>query len=237
MRPQIICHMLSSIDGRLDTDYYSLPHDDKDINEVMNSYFTISDNYQADAILIGRKTVQKHSFQETYQHTGSTTNDFEPFIGLRDSSRLTIVVDPMGKILYTDNQMDGENIVTILGKGVSHDYTVALRAMGISYVFAGEDGNDIVSAMETLYEAFGMKKILLEGGGIINGAFLEAQLIDEMSLMIYPGIDGQSKRPSIFEYLGEINKPANGQTLEFVSTEVLNDGIVYVNYKFHHNKQ
>ena len=230
--------MLSSIDGRLDTDYYTLPYDGKDINTVMDSYFTISNNFEADAILIGRKTVQQHYFKETYQHTGAIVEDYQPFIGKRDSQRLTIIVDPQGKILYTDNQADGENIVAVLGTGVSKEYLTSLQAMGISYLFAGEDGRDMVSAMNTLGEVFGMKKILLEGGGIINGAFLEAQLIDEMSLMIYPGIDGQSQRASIFEYLGKYNTiPAEGQSLQFVSCEVVNDGIVWLRYKLHRSNK
>jgi riboflavin biosynthesis pyrimidine reductase len=37
--------------------------------------------------------------------------------------------------------------------------------------------------MDTLGEAFAVKTILLEGGGMINGAFLKARLIDEISLL------------------------------------------------------
>jgi 5-amino-6-(5-phosphoribosylamino)uracil reductase len=31
--------------------------------------------------------------------------------------------------------------------------------------------------------------LLLEGGGHINGAFLQADLVDEVSLLLVPGID------------------------------------------------
>lgn len=230
--------MVSSVDGRLDTDFYSLPFDGKDPDKVMDSYFTISNDYQADAILIGRKTVQQHYFTQTYQHTGSSAKSHETFIGNRDSKRLTIIIDPQGKILYTDNQADGENIVAILGEKVSEGYLAFLREKGISYLFAGEDGRNIVGAMEILGKDFGMKTVILEGGGIINGTFLKAGLIDELSLMIYPGIDGLSGRASIFEYLGENGElPAAGQSLEFISSEVLNDGIVRLQYKFHRKQR
>lgn len=230
--------MVSSVDGRLDTDYYTKPFDGKDIDTVMDSYFTISNDYRADAIMIGRKTVQQHYFTETYQHTGSPAKNYETFIGNRDSNRLTIIIDPQGKIRYTDNQVEGENMIAVLSEKVSGNYLTFLQEKGISYLFAGEDGKDIVKAMDTLGKEFGMKTILLEGGGIINGAFLKAGLIDELSLMIYPGIDGLSGRAAIFEYFGkEGEMPAAGQSLEFISSEVLNDGIVRLQYKFHHNQE
>lgn len=229
--------MVSSVDGRLDTDFYTRPFDGKDLDKVMDSYFAISNDYQADAILIGRKTVQQHYFTETYQHTGSQAKNHEIFIGNRDSKRLTIVIDPQGKIFYTNNQVEGENIITILSEKVSEDYLTFLREKGISYLFAGEDGRNVVEAMDTLGRDFGMKTVLLEGGGIINGSFLKAALVDELSLMIYPGIDGLSGRAAIFEYLGkEGEMPAKGQALEFVSSEVLDDGIVRIQYKFHRNQ-
>ena len=106
--------------------------------------------------------------------------------------------------------------------------------MGISYVFAGKDGNDMAKAMDALGSEFGMRKVLLEGGGILNGTFLKGGLIDELSLMVYPGIDGLAGKPSIFEYLGKGGDlPAKGQSLELLSVEKLDDGVVWLRYKFH----
>lgn len=77
--------------------------------------------------------------------------------------------------------------------------------------------------------AFGVRSISLQGGGIINGTFLAAGLVDELSLVIYPGIDGLSGVPSIFEYLGKPGmKPAAGQTLELKSAERLEKGVVWL---------
>jgi 2,5-diamino-6-(ribosylamino)-4(3H)-pyrimidinone 5'-phosphate reductase len=41
--------------------------------------------------------------------------------------------------------------------------------------------------------------LLLEGGGHINGFFLQADLVDEVSLLLVPGIDGRSDIPSVFD--------------------------------------
>ena len=76
--------------------------------------------------------------------------------------------------------------------------------------------------------------ISLQGGGIINGGMLAAELITELSLVIYPGIDGQASDLSIFEYLGATDeRPADGQSLELLSSETAGNGIVRVRYRFH----
>ena len=90
-------------------------------------------------------------------------------------------------------------------------------------------------AMEIIHERFRINKISLQGGGIIDGAMLAAGLLDELSLVIYPGIDGlTTTSPSIFEYLGaSVERPANGQTLELLSSETRSHGFVWLRYKFH----
>lgn len=65
---------------------------------------------------------------------------------------------------------------------------------------------------------------------------LAASLIDELSLVIYPGIDGLTTAPSIFEYLGASDeRPASGQSLELLSSKTLDNGIVWLRYRFHRN--
>lgn len=63
---------------------------------------------------------------------------------------------------------------------------------------------------------------------------LAAELITELSLVIYPGIDGQASEPSIFEYLGATDeRPAAGQSLELLSSETTGNSIVWLRYRFH----
>src|SRR5271165_5148135 len=54
---------------------------------------------------------------------------------------------------------------------------------------SGKSSIDLTDAVNQLGEHFGIRTLLLEGGGHINGAFLEADLIDEVSLLVVPGID------------------------------------------------
>jgi 5-amino-6-(5-phosphoribosylamino)uracil reductase len=86
--------------------------------------------------------------------------------------------------------------------------------------------------MDALGDSFGIRRILLEGGGRINGAFLKAGLIDEVSLLVAPAIDGLAGIPSIFEYVGGAEEqPAAGRSLRHVATETLEGGMVWLRYR------
>jgi riboflavin biosynthesis pyrimidine reductase len=74
-----------------------------------------------------------------------------------------------------------------------------LRERGISYIVSGRAAVDLAEAVGLLGEHFGIQTLLLEGGGHINGAFLEAGLIDELSLLLVPGADGRHDVPAVFE--------------------------------------
>lgn len=92
----------------------------------------------------------------------------------------------------------------------------------------------MAKAMDVLGSDFGFTHLRLEGGGTINGTFLKAGLQDDLSLLIYPGIDGLSGVSSIFEYHGKADElPAAGQALELKLVETLQDGMVWMQYKFH----
>src|SRR5437764_14951759 len=74
-----------------------------------------------------------------------------------------------------------------------------LRDLSISYIVSGDTVVDLVQAVNLLGEHFGIRRFLLEGGGHINGAFLEPGLVDEVSVLITPGIDGRHDIPAVFD--------------------------------------
>ena len=143
-------HMMSSVDGRLDCDRYTESISGKSFEDVSKSYFDISLQFKAQAIMIGRKTVQKHYFPQTFTSPATTPlTTFETYFGHLLSNRFTIIVDPKGKIFYEDDKADGENIIAILSEQVSQEYLEHLQQMNISYLFAGKNGDDMKLALET----------------------------------------------------------------------------------------
>ncbi len=86
--------------------------------------------------------------------------------------------------------------------------------------------------MAQLASIFGTKKLLLEGGGNINGAFLKHRLIDEFSTLIHPAVDGVAGTQSIVDYTGpEGDRPGAGQSLRLTHCETLEGGMVWLRHK------
>ena len=106
------------------------------------------------------------------------------------------------------------------------------RSDRVSYIFAGERELDLGLALEILNRELGIERLLLEGGGGSNGAFLRAGLIDEISLAICPAVDGAKGAPSIFDSSDrDAGVPAPLISMTLMSTEVLEGGAVWLRYR------
>jgi riboflavin biosynthesis pyrimidine reductase len=53
-------------------------------------------------------------------------------------------------------------------------------------------------AMVKLYQLFDIKKIAICGGGLVNFSFLQAGMVDELSLLLAPVTDGSSGSAAVF---------------------------------------
>ena len=93
----------------------------------------------------------------------------------------------------------GDPIVTVLTEQVSDAHLDGLRKDGVSYIFAGTQELDLAVALETLNRELGIKRLEVNGGGVTNGAFLRAGLVNEISLAIFPAVDGAKGAPSVFD--------------------------------------
>ena len=227
--------MMSSVDGRLINERWTQPFDGKPQSSLVAEYAKAGRTLGSDAWMFGLKTARAFLPYKFVAKKRTVNMERTPFHANRSSERLFIVSDPEGTIYYNQSKVRGDDILTILGSSVPDDYLLHLQTTGISYIFAGEDGFDMPHALETLGSGFGISAISLQGGGIINGAFLKAGLIDEISIAIYPGIDGLAGVPSIFECTGVSDElPANGQSLELKSVNQLADGVVWLRYSVHH---
>lgn len=237
MYPRIICHIMSSVDGRLLPERWTQPFDGTPTGELMGAYAAIGRKLDTDAWMFGKQTLVEGFFPKKFHATDTTPAQHpEPFVDRRQSSRLFIVADPEADILYESATVRGDDIAVILPETAPAVYLEWLRRHSISYLFAGRDGLNLAAAMQTLGDVFGVKAVSLQGGGIIDGAFLQAGLLAELSLVVYPGIDGAASSPSIFEYIGNEARPAQGQSLELLSAETMPHGVVWLRYKFHKSR-
>ncbi len=224
---------MSSVDGRLLPGRWSAPFDGTNPSELFEEYASIGKCLDTDAWMFGKATTSEafpYKFTPKREPIGESG---KVFVSDLTSSRIFITIDPDADILFTSCRLRGDNILTILGKNATADYLEALEDNGVSYLVV-DDVHNLRDALTLVNHYFNVKSISLQGGGIIDGAMLAQGLINELSLVIYPGIDGLACAPSIFEYPGHPEeRPAEGQTLELLSVERKSHGIVWLRYKFH----
>jgi riboflavin biosynthesis pyrimidine reductase len=149
MKPYVICHMLSSIDGKIDGGVL-----DAVVGE--DEYDATGARLEGDAWICGRTTMQQHFAEDA------------PFVSASNTPA------------------------------------------------AGESSIDLAQAVNKLGEHFGIRTLLLEGGGHINGAFLQADLVDEVSLLLAPGIDGRHDIPAVFDGVNPLRSTAVPLKLKLV---------------------
>ncbi len=202
MRPRVICHMLSSVDGRIDG---------AALNEVVTDgdYEAIGAQLNGDAWICGRVTMQQHFADEApFVSTSKKAAGPQPVHVARRAESYAISVDTHGKLRWSGSDLDGDHLICIVSELVPEDYLGMLREKGISYIVSGKKSVDLRQAVNLLGDQFGIRTLLLEGGGHINGGFLEAGLIDEVSLIIVPGIDGRHDIPTVFDGISSGQKRA-----------------------------
>jgi diaminohydroxyphosphoribosylaminopyrimidine deaminase/5-amino-6-(5-phosphoribosylamino)uracil reductase len=107
--------------------------------------------------------------------------------------------------------------------------TLQLNALGVEVIKCG-DGPlvNLRQAMVLLGERE-ISSILLEGGGRLNGAMLEQQLIDKIIIFIAPKLIGGNNSPSNFTFPGFDNM-ADAIELDPVSSEVMGNNICITGY-------
>lgn len=201
-RPYVICHMGPSVDGRIVVENWV--DAGKVSSKLLPEYERTAKTHRADAWMIGRVSMEPYAGTSKVpkRPKGSAAIPRTDFVAPHDARTYVVALDPSGKLGWASSDVDGEHVVTVLTEGVSDDYLAFLRAKGVSYVFGGKREIDLRRVLEKLTSLFDIRKLLLEGGGKINGSFLAADLIDELSLLVIPVADGAVGTPSLFDVVG-----------------------------------
>lgn len=224
MKPHVICLMHSSLDGRTHPSRWRPKGNGGDWFE------TIHDELGGDAWVIGRVTGSEFAKGKSYPATTEKLSR-ENWFARRDAETYGVVLDAHGKIGWGRSDIGGDPIVVVLTESVPDSHLAGLRGEGVSYIFAGQTEIDLALTLDILSRELGVKRLLVEGGGVANGAFLRAGLIDEFHLILSPAIDGARGAPFAFDSTAEDadkRAPLAAMTLE--STRDLGGGVLLLRY-------
>lgn len=224
--------MVCSIDGRI-TASRQRPKG----NTVPNLFEILHDRLVAEtpgagSWLCGRVTAQEFARGKgkVYPPTAETFPR-ENWFTQREAKAWGIFLDAHGKACWERSDCGGDPILVILTEEVPDSHLAGLRGDRVSYIFAGKKEIDLAAALETLNRELGIEHLLLEGGGGANGALLRAGLVDEISLVINPVVDGATGAPSVFNSGDKDLGPALIEKMVLASHEVLAGGAVWLRYR------
>lgn len=84
-------------------------------------------------------------------------------------------------------------VVEVLARDIDPRFPAYLEKRGIAYVFAGDKDIDPELFLEKVLTLGGVDSFYLCGGAEINAAFIRAGVVDQLSLVVCPGIQGGRK--------------------------------------------
>jgi riboflavin biosynthesis pyrimidine reductase len=215
--------MAPSVDGRIVTTRWKVPP------TLYSEYERTAHSFRASAWMIGRISMEPYAGKakvprrKTAQPIPRTD-----FIARRDAESYAVALDPSGKLTWRSSSIDEEHVISVLTERVPDDYLAFLRTKGVSYLFAGKKEVDLDKALQKLRREFGIQRLLLEGGGKINGAFLAAGLIDELSVLLVPLADGGIGIPSLFD---APEGRGHARPLKLISVEKRPGDLLWLRYR------
>lgn len=155
-RPYIICHMVTSIDGKVTGDFLYRP----ECEATTESYYDMNREYKhngGSGFICGRITMEQ-SFTGGWYPDLSKYEPVKPdpvpmnfwFDEEEMSGFYAIAFDPRGKLGWesafiedSDPGYDKAQIIEVLTEQADERYLAYLQEMGIPYLFAGKDEIDV----------------------------------------------------------------------------------------------
>lgn len=140
------------------------------------------------------------------------------------------VVDGRGRVRWSIKSQGEYDVLVLVARSTPWPYLAYLRGEGISYLVAGEERVDLAVALRRMHDSLGVRTVVSNAGGGLNGALLRAGLVDAVDLLVAPAIVGGLGTPSIFDGppLAGNEGPAR---LRLISAEAQPDGLLRLRYE------
>lgn len=222
-KPWIACHMMMSVDGRIDCAMTSKLRG-------VNEYYATLDALDAPTRVSGRVTAELEMSEGRWSVPAGSSADpcGEPgFHKAVDAPAYEVVFDTRGTQAWREGSEYARPLLIVLSEQAPRAYLCYLDDLGISWIVRGKKSIDVAAAADVLAREFGVDRMAVVGGGNINAAFLDAGLLDEVSVLIGPGIDARGGMASTFDGLPMDREPFQ---LALKSVQSYGDGAVWIRY-------
>ncbi|MGM0168837.1 hypothetical protein IGI39_004592 [Enterococcus sp. AZ135] len=221
-KPFIVCHMMTSIDGRIDCTMTGKLNGVEDYSNTLKALETPT-------TVSGRVTAELEiALPGKFEVKNFKAKGEEAFSKKIAKNGYEVIVDTHGVLLWPDASEMEKPYLIITSEQVSTEYLAYLDSKNISWIVCGEERINLKRAVEILSEEFHVQRMAVVGGPAINTAFLEADLLDEISLLIGAGIDGRVGFPTVFDGLPVEHKVIDLELKDVIKYE---SGAVLLSYQ------
>jgi 2,5-diamino-6-(ribosylamino)-4(3H)-pyrimidinone 5'-phosphate reductase len=222
-RPYVIINVAMTADGKTDTferggARISSSEDWERVDHLRT---------ESDAVMVGGKTLVDEDPRLTIKNPDRKAKRISR--GL-DENPIKVGVISEAKIPMDSRFInDGPAFVMIFtSKRTPTEEIKALRDQGVQVYVIGETRVDLTGMLDIL-SGIGISRLLVEGGGTLNSALIQAKLVDEIQIYLAPMIFGGSEAPTLADGFGLTREKAIHLITK--SIEPLDDGGVIIQYR------
>lgn len=202
VRPYVVLHVAVSLDG-------STAGFDADVGR----FYELAATWHEDVTLAGADTILA---QEEALGTAELP-------GPSPGGPTLAVVDGRGRVRAWQALLDAgywSRVVAV------HSAGTPARDHGFPEIVAGGDRVDLTAMLQSLRERYGAGVVRVDSGGALNGALLDAGVVDEVSLLVHPVLAAAGARRA---WHG--GGPAAGRAMTLVAAETLPGGLVWLRHR------
>ena len=223
----MICHMCTTIDGRILVDRWPRLPGRKDAASLFES---TAESFGIGAWLVGTTTMREFAGREVKLPRARGRIERTDHVADRRARSFAIGADAKGVLRFQRPEVDGDHVVLLLSERVGDAYIAHLADAGVSYLFCGKEHVDVKVALDKIRRVLGIRRLMLEGGGTFNGAVLRAGLVDEISQVVVPVVDGGRGIATLFDIPGDPPRKA-AAALRLRSYRKLPGGVSWFRYR------
>lgn len=215
MKPFVVVYNAITVDGGI-----------TGFEADLATYYGIASDWPIDAILVGADTflLSGEGFDRADRIPAKKP---EPKGG-----HLMVIPDSKGRIKNIKMLRNSEywgDILILCSHATPRSHLEYLKKRRVEYFVAGDEHVDLAAALDYLNDKHGVKYVRVDSGGRLNGALLQAGLVDEVVTLIHPQVVGNARKGTMF-VLPQAAEGESAIPLELISVKRMGRGLVLIRY-------
>jgi 2,5-diamino-6-(ribosylamino)-4(3H)-pyrimidinone 5'-phosphate reductase len=219
-RPHVTIHSLASLDGRLD----GFPPD-------LGLYYELAAGIPHQAVLSGSGTMLSAAAAEGVDMRIDEPEDASDGTSIAADLPWLVVVDSRGQLTrfaWLRSAPFWRDVLILCSYATPQAHRARLAGAGVAYEVVGARQVDLAAALDVLAERYGVECVRVDAGPALNGALLDAGLVDEVSVVVAPYLVGRADDRPLYLAAGHRRPEPAG--LRLTAVEQLRDDHIWLRY-------